>query len=447
VIVHWINRLSVAAGSFLLAATGSAAPHRGAVAPTVISIPSSMPSNCSVANSAPALESWLNGLPANSTVEFPEKGCFNIAHSLWIHNTNGLTIIGNGAVLRQNVAVTPNESVQGILYLSQNTNLTISNLNINGAFNGSNGGANYEGGYGVFMEADHTVTMTRLNVTNIQGDFIILDPPQNGDTGSDTSLNTNISITGSRFTNAGYHGLTVESVNGLTIEHDTFTNMGVDAIDMEYDNYSTTFDANGNPQEAAEDNVMIANDYWANFNDDWISSLQGQSPGVQEDNVTLTHNRIDAKSPLVQIVGTNPYLTSAKYWNRGLTITDNRGLQVALPTTGASIVDPPGNVAAMQIQGVVGVTISNNKLPLFDGTTTYYRNTPYIAVLQAYEDQRFIFEGNTFSGAYDLLQAGSGGNSVVVECGNHYGVHGARHDSLCSSLLRHGPNRGSSSRS
>lgn len=177
--------------------------------------------------------------------------------------------------------------------------------------------------------------------------------------------------------------------------------------------FSTTFDSQGNPLEAAQDNVRITNDSWSNFQNDWFASLQDQLPGVQEDNVVLWGNTVNANSPLVEITATNPNATPSRHWNKGLTIAFNKGLQPALPTTGASIADPPGNVGAMQILGVVDATISANIFPLFDGAPDYYANTPYIAVMQAYENQNLIIQDNDFSGAYDILQAGSSGNSVA----------------------------------
>lgn len=54
----------------------------------------------------------------------------------------------------------------------------------------------------------------------------------------------------------------------------------------------------------------------------------------------LSGNTIDAPSPLVEIVGTNPYLTSSQHWNLGLTIADNTGLQGAIPIRGGSITTP-----------------------------------------------------------------------------------------------------------
>ena len=392
--------------------------------------PTTIAADCS-ADVGKALGDWLSSLPAGSTVTLPSGACYRIDTSLIIHNTSGLTINGNGSLISQSKAGGQGTDVQGIVYLRQNANLTLNGLKVAGAFNGNNGGVSYEGNYGLFMEANHTVTVTGMKMSNIQGDFIILDPPQNNDTPGDNSLNTAVNIQSSTFTNAGYHGLTVESVNGLTVNNSTFTNMGVDAIDMEYDVYSTAFDAQGNPLQAAEDNVSITNDTWTNFRDVWFASIQGQSPGVQQDNVLLSNNTLDAHSPLIEDIGTNPAITPTQYQNRGLIVTLNKNLQPAIGTTGASIADPnPGHVAAMQIQGVVNANISGNTFPLYDGDTNYFANTPYISVLQAYENPNLIVRSNNFVGAYNILQAGSAANTVT-ECGNGYGVIGLQGDGAC----------------
>ena len=70
------------------------------------------------------------------------------------------------------------------------------------------------------MEANHGVTVTGMNMSNIQGDFIILVPPQNNDTGSDQLAEHRRQHSVMTFTDAGYHGITIDSVNGLTIEQE-----------------------------------------------------------------------------------------------------------------------------------------------------------------------------------------------------------------------------------
>ena len=228
-------------------------------------------------------------MPANSTVAFPENGCFTINDTLLLQGTTGLTIEGNGSTLKQTASRT---NTAPLVDLWHDANLTIEHLNIEGAYNGSNGGEREEGDYGIEFEADSGVTLTNDAVSNIQGDFLYLSPPYEVTT--DDALSTGITITNSTFTNAGYHGLTVESVgcptlapcNGLTISNDTFRNVGTDAMDFEYDDYSTPFNADGTPFWAAQDDVTIENNTWVNWRNDWFASVQGQTPGVQEQRLT-----------------------------------------------------------------------------------------------------------------------------------------------------------------
>ena len=46
------------------------------------------------------------------------------------------------------------------------------------------------------------------------------------------ALSKNVSVTNSTFKNIGYHGLSVESVDGLTVNHTTWDNLGTDAMDF-----------------------------------------------------------------------------------------------------------------------------------------------------------------------------------------------------------------------
>ena len=442
-----------ASGGTFTASGGSFHPNDGnpaPVVPLVVTPPASIPDDCS-SDAAPALLSWLSSLPPGTAskpvvVKLPALACYAVNESLHIQNSTNLTIDGDGSTIVQPVAATDN-GLHPILFLTQDTGLTIKNLNINGAYDGTNGGVGREGSYGIQMEADHGVTLTGLTVSNIQGDFMTLQPPYGLD--GDQSLNTDIAITGSTFTNAGYHGLTVESANGLTVSGDTFTGMGPDAMDFEYDIYSTSI-VNGQAQWAAEDNITIGpNNTWSNFSSDWLASLQGQVPGVQEQHVTLTGNTINNSAPLIQILGTNPADTTAPYVNSHLTITNNTATQPALPTHGGSIATQwPGS--AMEVQYVAAVNVSNNVFPMFDGTCTlglvYFCDTPYIAAIRVWGSNGLTIMDNVFNGALGVLYppdptspvsvqaaGASGDNAAVTQCGNSYGVNAAQLDATCAS--------------
>lgn len=416
------KRLGLGAAAVVVVGTTSGVVANNCNGPaTPLTPPSTISATCA-SDAGAALSTWLDGLPAGSTVQLAAGGCYSIGTTLFVKGTTGLSIQGNGARL---VRTTPGGTgiTDPLVELIQDSTIAISNLAITGAYNGTNGGGGHEGQYGIQLEADHGVAITGITMSNVQGDFITLSPP-NDTTGGDSSLSTAVSIMGSTFTNCGYHGLTVESVKGLSVTGDTFTNMGVDAIDFEVDVYSTGFDSQGNPLGLAQDNVTISGNTWRNWQDDFFASLQGQLPGVQQQGVIISKNTLDAASPLFEVTGTNPGLTPKQYWNTGLSITNNVNLQAAISTHGSG---PPGTESTMQIVGVVGLTIANNTLPL----STLDAPGPYLSVIQAFENQNMLITDNAFVGAFNIIQVGSSANTGPTPCGNHYGLAGATLDAAC----------------
>ena len=401
---------------------GSAVAVSGAaLGGCLASPPASIATNCS-SDVAPQLTSEVNSLPPNSTVNLTAGACYLINSTLSVQGRSGLTINGNGATLKRTTS-----STVPLVQLFQNTNLTISGVKIQGAYNGTNGGAGTEGNYGLLMEANAGVSITGMTMTNVQGDFINLNAPVDITSGNTQALNTGVSITDSTFTGAGYHGLTLEGINGLTVRHDTFADINVDAIDAEYDTFSSAFSASGQVQYAAQDNILIADDTFSNFGNDFYASIQGQQPGVQQQNVNLSYNTIDGGSGLFEIVGTNT--TDARYQNVGLIVFDNQSTHANVGTTGSSCGGTPGSVAAMQMQYVTNATIAANTLPIFACAGA---QMPYISVLQAYSMANLVVQMNTFNGAYSMLQPGSG-NNTGVPCENHFGVNASQSDGPCPS--------------
>jgi hypothetical protein len=165
-----IGSLSVA----LIGATSTLAISLPAAASQSVPLPANIPSHCGTGDSTNALSAFLATVPANSTVTFPENGCFIINETLLLQGTTGLTIEGNGSTLIQ--ATSPTNPAP-LVELWDDANLTIENLRVDGAYNGSNGGEGREGDYGIQFEADSGVTLTNDTVSNIQGDFLFLSPP------------------------------------------------------------------------------------------------------------------------------------------------------------------------------------------------------------------------------------------------------------------------------
>ncbi|HUD10191.1 MAG TPA: hypothetical protein VMR28_00795 [Candidatus Saccharimonadales bacterium] len=397
-------------------------------------VPSSIPDDCSVDNTA-ALQSWLTSLPANATANFPVNGCYLVqGNYLLLHGTIGLTINGNGSFFKRTnpTIIENNDANVPLLFLVQNTNLTINNLGLDGGYNGMKyGGVGFEGHYGLLLESNNGLTMNGLNVNNVGGDFINL---QFRDKRFDSSnaLNTNILVTNSNFNTAGYHGITIESADGVTFSHDVFTNISVDAMDFEYDTYSTPF-VNGQPVIAAEDNINIIDNVWNNDRYDWFASLQGQHPGVQEDNIVLSGNTITTAEPIMKVIGTNESSYAQPGWFDGLTFTNNTILAPAVATgvSGGSI-SKAFSDSTMEIKNVANVNISNNVMPVYDGGVHYYPNHPYLGVISAAGINGLTIKNNNFSGALGVLNPNSNTNTGIDTCNNLYLVNGAQVDQACN---------------
>jgi hypothetical protein len=384
-------------------------------------------------DSTARLQTWINSQPPNSTLTMPTRACWNVDGTVTIRGTTGLTINANGSTFLQATAPTTSNP---IVQLWLDTSLTIENLNIHGALNqaGSNGGGSDEGDYGIQMEADSGVVLSGISMNEIQGDFIYLSPPYDVDTTSD-ALNRNIWISGSTFQNGGYHGLTIESVSGFVVVNDTFTNINQDAVDLEYDDYSTPFNADGTPYWAAQDNISILNSTWTNWSgSDWFVSDQGQTPGVQQQNITISGNTLNGNGPLFEMVGTPTYSTTQPYLNIDLTITNN--------TMGPGGYGEPyrgGNTPVMSIYSVVGLDMENNTFPLCATTFEYPQpastcGDPDTYVMDLYNGVFDVIKNNNFSGAVGIRepQTYDQQNAYVSECGNTYGVNGTRTDATCS---------------
>ncbi len=318
-----------------------------------------------------------------------------------------------------------------MLNLWLDTSVVIENLKVQGALGQVGSGS--EGDYGVEFEADSGVVLSSIHVTNIQGDFVYLSPPYDVNTTSD-ALNKNVWIVNSTFTNGGYHGLSIESVDGFVFYNNTVTNVGVDAIDLEYDNYSTPFNADGTPFWAAQDDILINNDTWNGWIDDWFVSDQGQTPGVQQQHVTLTGNTLNADSPLIEIVGTMTFDTTSQYYNIWLSVTNNTFAPGAYaePYRGS-------NTPAMSIYSVVALDMENNSFPMCPGTygtppTTQCLAQPYSYEMDLYNGTLDVIKNNDFSGAVGIRepQTYDQQNTYVGECGNTYGANGTQTDATCS---------------
>jgi hypothetical protein len=229
------------------------------------------------------------------------------------------------------------------------------------------------------------------------------------------------------------------------VTNSVIANVKADAMDFEYDTYSSYIPPGSTTAlVAAQDNISIDHDTFKNWGADWFASIQGQTKcqmhhkptrpcpqggGVQQQNVSLIDNTLNAARPLVEIVGTNAAYTTQPYLNDGLTITGNVNEKTARPVHGGAITKPfAGSV--MTIENVQHLDLSNNVFPVFSGTPTYYPDHPYATGVKPVGINGFNLTHNAFHGAIAVIQ-GASNNTAVTKCQNAYDVNGAKNDGPC----------------
>ena len=382
----------------------------------VVYAPASIAADCSTDVSA-ALAAWLSSVPDGSVVSFASRGCYRTDGVITFAHHNNVTLEGNGATLRR---VTPNTAAGWFphLQLFENTNLTITGLTILGTLgHGGSGGASEEGHYGMVLAGNHHVRLDNDVMWDIEGDFMNFFPPGlHGDDPSDVSLNYDVTVTNSTFTNSGYHGITIESADGVLFSNDQFSNIGLDGIDMEYDTYGTVFGPDGTPEIAAEINITFDHTTWTNVNQEWLVSWQGS---VVTKNISLTNNQLHAGFPGFWIdVGS---LTPQTMYD-GFTIVGNSSDRMLVGAgdnlafnftyvkniTVESNTVSVGNKWAGQYYGVSNVVVRNNQFPY--------------ATSAAAVDPISGYTGRPWPGAPSV---------DVTSCGNLFGPNDSLSDEPC----------------
>ncbi len=368
---------------------------------------SSIPSDCSSDVTA-SLNSFFAHVRPHETIRLPPRACYLTQGTVVIKGRTGLDLEGDGALLKR---TDPGRGTSWLphLLLQHDRGLVVSALAIAGTREPGAGSPGLEGHYGIVLRQDKDVTLTHVSVRHVSGDFINLFPAPPG--APDQSLNREVEVVRSSFDSSGYHGVTIEAVRGATFRHDTFSQIPVDSVDLEYDIYPTVF-KDGQPTVAAEDGITFDHDLWLHDGGVWFVSLQGQR--VQEDGIRLTDNVLRQTELSVQVAG------NAQVPNKGLTISGNRG---DLPVGGP--------FPAVLLKNVEDVRISHNVMPLFDGTPTYFPDHPHkvAVVLEGVSGARI--EQNSFPGAAAVVDASPPGyrgraSERVSACGNRYWVRSTR---------------------
>ncbi len=406
------------------------------IPPGALTVPSSIPDNCS-SDATGALNSWIQQLSPGAVVDLPANACYavsNTSTTLTLNMVHGLTIDGNGATLRQSVyedGHCGDNDLQPVLTLTSDKNITINDLTIDAPGNCT--GPYNEGDYGILLgqatPGNRNITFNGVTVENTDGDGLSVMPQL----GKCCGINTDVTFENGAFTNIGYHTITPEGVNGLTISSNVFTS-DRNFMDMEVDNNGAGNGA-GTPVGAAQWNVTVENNTFTDGSPLWVTSMQGSC--IPQENVVIEGNVLDATSSGIMIVLGGSQSSSCGQ-DSGLTIEDNVSYGAAGSPCGGSIAAGPA-CSMIEIDDYSDVTISGNYFSADDGDTNYYPNTVFVPCITFNGVSNAVVENNTCNNAWDVWDATHAQfpssdypNTAISDCGNTYWlttpVDGARAD-------------------
>jgi len=253
------------------------------------------------------LQAWLQQLPSGSTVDLM-GACYQVDHGITLRFMQGLTI-ENGTFQDLNATPEVNKGHgtprgQPVFDVLGGSGVSFENL----IFIGVNpGGYHPRLAFQAAIELDGTIgaSMSGLTISKTFGDGINLEPLRGGfDHKSGQIINPaeNISITNVVIRGAGRQGITLASVNGVTISNVTMTNIADDAFDFEADqnnegaknvvingcSFSQLF--NISMQGAQTGPIMVENCVMPEADSGWALNINNTSGGADAGPVTFNHD-------------------------------------------------------------------------------------------------------------------------------------------------------------
>jgi hypothetical protein len=306
--------------------------------PTRYRVPASVPSGCST-DATSAILSWIASLPNNSTLVFGAGACYRIEGTLEFHRRN-LTFDGNGSTFKSLNA--PSE--QRALWRAWDSNVRFRNMTIVGSY--ANGGVHTESlqhAHGIDLRGTHGV-VKNVSMSDLAGDCVYFGLGASRSSGS---------VRGSACRRIGRNAVSVTAGDDIRVARVTTSQIGYIAFDVE----PNEGPGNGSSRAVFNSNT-IGSFYIAAY------SVIGNAPIVDQ---AFTNNRLVGQRMKVEVV-------NRSHRPQRLTITGNSS-------------DTAGAPAAMNLEGVDGLTVSGNTAPLTGGTMAQINGSCDVSV-----------SGNSFPG-------------------------------------------------
>jgi hypothetical protein len=294
-------------------------PTRYRVPASVDRVPASVPSGCSTDATSEIL-SWIASLPDNSTLVFGAGACYRIEGTLELHRRS-LTFDGNGSTFKSLNAPSEHRA----LWRAWDSNVSFRNMTIAGSY--ANGGEHTEGlqhAHGIDLRGTHAVVQN-VSMSDLAGDCVYFGLGASRSSGA---------VQDSACRRIGRNAVSVTAGDDIRVTRMTTTRVGYIAFDVEPNEGS----GNGSSRVVFDSNTI------GSFNMAAYSVI-GNAPIADQ---AFTNNRLVGQRMKVEVV-------NRSHRPQRLTITGNSS-------------DTAGTPSAMNLEGVDGLTISGNTVPLTGGT-------------------------------------------------------------------------------
>jgi hypothetical protein len=320
--------------------------------------PASIPTRCS-SDVTDALQSWIDSVPDNSTLQLAKDASYRIDGTLTIEDRNRLLFDGNGATLQ---ARTTGKRGRGQLVLKGGRDLTVRSLTVRGA--NPHGGAN-PSAYVADLEAQHAysvhgatdVLLDHVQAYDTYGDFVYIGAQQQ-------TPSENVTVANSVFERSGRQGISITDANGVLVTANAISGAG-----------RSLFDIEPNLKTQTVRNVHLVGNVTGAATNFWIAN-KGANADVGD--IVVTGNRMVASTGGLVLVYARKGTPRGPYAFRDNTLIANNAvtdegatgaLYFAL-TDNITIRDntvrfPAGaNMAAVELRNAHHVDVSGNH---FDG--------------------------------------------------------------------------------
>ena len=274
------------------------------------------------------LLNWIAASPNGSTLQFAAGACYRIEGTLEFRARSGLTLDGNGATFRSFNAPEPQRSIWRVI---DSSGITFRNMTIRGSY--PNGGT-----HDVSMQNAHAIDVrgTSVEIVNVTASDMAGDCVYLGLGYSSAQTRSTGSVHDVNCSRTGRNGVSVTAGDDIRIERVTTNQIGFVAFDIE-------------PNKIA---------------------------GFGSKRVVVTNNTIGSYYLYAWAVIDNADVSDQSFTNN--TIVASKGLRIAAPDYNGyrpARLTVAGNTAqyatgsgAMEMEGLDGLTITSNVVPLTGGT-------------------------------------------------------------------------------